>query len=136
MARPAPAVRRALHSDPRVLDEPGRGLVRNRRAPSHPPRRVHLSQRPQHQDPRLHRRLERPLPPLRLDQDRRPNPQERQPSNNVKSAALDASLGVISACSTYRATVDAGAPPAVSTYEGPQESADQRNEPPMISRPP
>src|SRR3954447_5953656 len=88
MARPAPAVRRALHSDPRLLDEPGRGLVRNRRAPGHPPRRVHLSQGPQHQDPRLHRRLERPLPRLRLDQDRRPNPQQGQPSNNFKSAAL------------------------------------------------
>ena len=34
----APAIRRALHPDPRLLDEPGRGLVRHRRAASHPPR--------------------------------------------------------------------------------------------------
>ncbi len=45
-------------------------------------------QRPQRQDPRLHRRLERPLPPLRLDQDRRPDPQEGQPSDHFKRGAL------------------------------------------------
>jgi hypothetical protein len=32
-------------------------------------------------DPRLHQRLEQPRPPLRLDQDRRRNPQESQPPN-------------------------------------------------------
>jgi transposase len=41
-----------------------------------------------HQDPRLHRRLERPLPPLRLDQDRRPDPQESQPSDHFKHGPL------------------------------------------------
>jgi hypothetical protein len=41
---------------------------------SHPPRSVHIRQRPQHQDPRLHRRLERTLPPIRVDQNRRPDP--------------------------------------------------------------
>ena len=64
----------------RVLAEPGRGLVRHHRTPGHPPRHLRLRQGPQRQDPRLHRRLERPLPPLRLDQDRRPDPQEGQPS--------------------------------------------------------
>ena len=43
--------------------------------------------RPQRQDPRLHRRLERPLPPLRLDQDRRPDPQESQPSDRLQTRA-------------------------------------------------
>ena len=66
-----------LHPDPRLLDEPGRGLVLHHRTPSHPPRHLRLRPRPQRQDPRLHRRLERPLPPLRLDQDRRPDPRRK-----------------------------------------------------------
>ena len=86
-----PPVRRALHPDPRLLDEPRRGLVRHRRTPGHPPRGVQVRQGPQRQDPRLHRRMERPLPPLRLDQDRRPDPRKGQPLNNFKSAALDQS---------------------------------------------
>ena len=48
----------------RVLDEPRRGLVRHHRTPSHPPRHLQLGQRPQRQDPRLHRRLERPRHPF------------------------------------------------------------------------
>ena len=38
--------------------------------------------------PGLHRRLERPLTPIRVDQDRRTGPRESQPSNNFKSAPL------------------------------------------------
>lgn len=41
----------------RVLAEPGRGLVLDR-APSNPPRHVHLRERPHRQDPRVHHRLE------------------------------------------------------------------------------
>ena len=44
--------------------------------------------RPQRQDPRLHRRLERPLPPVRLDQDRRPDPRQSQPEEDFRRAAL------------------------------------------------
>lgn len=84
-----PAVRRALHPHPRVVDEPGRGVVRDRRAPSHPPRRVQVRQGPQRQDPGLHRRLARPRPPICVDQDRRTNLGEGQPSNYFKPAALD-----------------------------------------------
>ena len=68
-----------------VVAEPGRGLVRHHRTPSHPPRHLRLRPRPQRQDPRLHRRLERPLPPLRLDQDRRRDPQESQPSTDFRN---------------------------------------------------
>ena len=39
---------------------------------------------PQHQDPRLQRWVERPLPPVRLDQDRRTDPQEGQTSDHFK----------------------------------------------------
>jgi hypothetical protein len=39
-----------------------------------------------HQD--LHRRLERPRPSIRLDQNRRPNPQESKPSTNFKHGPL------------------------------------------------
>src|SRR5665647_3309691 len=37
---------------------------------AHPPWQLRLRQRPQRQDPCLHQRLERPPPPIRLDQDR------------------------------------------------------------------
>ena len=66
-----PADPRPLHPDLRIVAEPGRGLVRHHRTPSHPPRHLHLRPRPDDQDPDLHRRLERPLPTLHLDQDRR-----------------------------------------------------------------
>ena len=44
-------------------------------------------------NPRIHRWLERPKPPLRLDQDRRPDPRESQPLNNFESTPLDEILG-------------------------------------------
>jgi len=83
-----PLHQRALHPDVGVVVEPGRGVVRDHRTPSHPPRHLRLRQRPQRQDPRLRQRLERPLPPLHLDQHHRPNPQESQPSNNFKHGPL------------------------------------------------
>jgi hypothetical protein len=46
------------------------------------PRHLRLGQRPQRQDPRLHRRLERPLPPLHMDQDRQPDSRQSQASND------------------------------------------------------
>ena len=52
--------------------------------------------RPQRQDPRLHQRLERPLPPLRLDQDRRPDPHQSQPSEDLKRGALADRLVAVS----------------------------------------
>ena len=61
------------------LAEPGRGLVRHHRTPSHPPRQLHLRPRPDDQDPRLHHRLERPQAPVHLDQARRPDPRQDQP---------------------------------------------------------
>jgi hypothetical protein len=66
-----PAHAGAPHADLSVLDEPGRGLVRHHRTSGNPPRHLGQRPRPDHQDPRLHRRLERPLPPIRLDQDRK-----------------------------------------------------------------
>ena len=57
----------ALHPDLGVVAQPGRGLVRDHRAPGHPPRQLCQRRRPQPPHPHLHRRLERPLPPLRLD---------------------------------------------------------------------
>ena len=69
---------RPLHPDLRILAEPGRGLVLHHRTPGHPPRQLPLRPRPDDQDPRLHQRLERPLPSLHLDQARRPNPRQNQ----------------------------------------------------------
>ena len=53
-----------------------------------PPRHFRLRQRPQRQNPRLPRRLERPLSPLRVDQNRRRNPQKGQPSEHFKHGPL------------------------------------------------
>jgi hypothetical protein len=47
-----------------------RNFLRHHHPPGHPPRQLHQRQRPHHHDPPLHRRLERPLPPLHLDQNR------------------------------------------------------------------
>ena len=70
---------RPLHLDLGLLAEPGRGLVRHHRTPSHPPRQLPLRPRAQRQDPRLHRRLERPQTPLRVDQ-RPPKRSSRRPT--------------------------------------------------------
>lgn len=43
-------------------------------------------------DPSLHRRLERPRPPLRLDQNRRKDPQKGRPPNNLRSTPLGSSV--------------------------------------------
>ncbi len=83
-----PAHPRPLLPDLRVLAQPRRGLVRHHRAPGDPPRHVQIGQGPQRQDPRLRRRLERPLPPLRLDKDGRRGPQEGQPSDHFKHEPL------------------------------------------------
>ena len=53
-----------------LLAEPGRSVVRHHRTPSPATRSVSKCPRAQRQDPRLHQRLERPLPPIRLDHDR------------------------------------------------------------------
>jgi hypothetical protein len=45
-------------------------------------------QPPDHRHQDLHRRLERPRPSIRLDQNRRPNPQESKPSTNFKHGPL------------------------------------------------
>jgi transposase len=61
-----------------------------RRTPGHPPRQLPQRPRPHYQDPGLHRRLERPPPPLHLDQDRRPDPCQSPPSKDFKHGPLDA----------------------------------------------
>ena len=45
----------------------------------HPPRQLHLGRRPHRRHRDLHRRVERPLPPLHLDQDRRRDTPEMPP---------------------------------------------------------
>ena len=39
---------------PRLVDEPGRGLVLDHRTPSDPPRNLRLGERPERQDPHVH----------------------------------------------------------------------------------
>ena len=53
-----------------------RGVVRGHRTTSHPTRHLHLSERPQHQDPGLHHRLEQAQPTIRLDQNRGRGPRQ------------------------------------------------------------
>jgi hypothetical protein len=45
-------------------------FLRDHHPSGHPPQHVHLGARPDRRDQDLHLRLERPLPTVRLDQDR------------------------------------------------------------------
>lgn len=51
---------------------------------------AHKRRRTDRSDPKVHRRLERPRPPIRMDQDRRRNPQQSKPSTYFKHATLGA----------------------------------------------
>ncbi len=82
-----------IHPHPRLLDEHGRDLVLHRRTPSHPPRQLPIGPRTHPRHPGLHRRLERPSRPLHLDQNRRANPGQGQPSNHFKHGALASGCG-------------------------------------------
>ena len=71
------------------LAQPGRCLLLDHHPAGHPPRHLHLRARPDRRHPPLHRRLERPLPALHLDQDRRRHPPARhRRSKNLNHAAL------------------------------------------------
>ena len=76
LAGQAPASADAFHPDLRIVAEPGRSVLRNHYPPSDPARHVHLGQGPHRRHRNLHRRLERPLPTVRVDQDRRRNPHQ------------------------------------------------------------
>jgi hypothetical protein len=52
---------------------------------SHPPGHVRVGPGAHDQDPYLHQQLGRPQPTLRVDQDRRPNPPESEPSRKIFS---------------------------------------------------
>ncbi len=58
-------------------------------ATAHPPRHFHQRHRPHRRDPRLHRRLQPALRTVPLDQDRRPDPHQSQPSKELRHATLD-----------------------------------------------
>jgi hypothetical protein len=76
-------------SDLGVLNEPGRDLLRHHHTPSPPPRQLHQRQGTLNRHRVLHRRLDRSLRALRLDQDRRRNPrQSPAPSREFKHATL------------------------------------------------
>src|SRR5215471_12801574 len=71
LAGQAPPDHLALHADVGVVAEHGGGLLLDHHPAGHPPWQLHLSQGTHRRHRDLHRRLERPLPPLHLDQDRR-----------------------------------------------------------------
>jgi transposase len=66
-----PRITPALHTDVRIVAEHGGDLLFDHHPPGHPPRQLHLGQGPHRRDRELHRRVERALPPVYLDQDRR-----------------------------------------------------------------
>ena len=83
-----PADHAALHPDVGLVAEPRRGVLRDHHPSSDPPRILRQRQRAHRRDPRVHRRLQRPLPTLRLDQDRRRHPAPRHPSTNFRRGTL------------------------------------------------
>jgi len=78
VARETPAHHDAFHPDQRLLDEHGRNLLRDHHPPSHPTRHLHQHRRPGQRDPDLHRRLQRTLRTIPLDQNRRRHPQQSE----------------------------------------------------------
>ena len=68
---PQPPDHPALHPDVGVVAEHGRDLLRDHHPPGHPPRHLQLRPRPDRGDQRIHQRLERTLPTVHLDQERR-----------------------------------------------------------------
>ena len=70
------------------LDEPRRDLLRHHHPPGDPPRHLHLGAGTDRRDPTLHRRLQRPVPTLRRDQDRRPDPRQRQTETHFINGTL------------------------------------------------
>ena len=70
-----------LHFTPtsRIVAEPGGDLLRDHHPPSHPPRHLRLGPRADRGDHRVHRRLERTLPTIHLDQGRRHDHRQSTP---------------------------------------------------------
>ena len=74
-----PRITNALHPHLGVLAEHGGNLLRDHHPAGDTTRHVHLRQRPQSSDRRVHRRLERTLPPVHLDQNTRRDPRQSPP---------------------------------------------------------
>ncbi len=70
-----------LHFTPTsgLLAQPRRGVLRHHHPPGDPPRILRQRQRTRRRDQHLHRGLERPLPPVHLDQDSRRDPAPHHP---------------------------------------------------------
>src|ERR1035441_8495552 len=79
LAGEEPADHLALHADVRIVAEPGGDLLRHHHPAGHPPRLLRLGPGADRRDPPVHRRLERPLPALYLDQARRRDPRQSHP---------------------------------------------------------
>jgi transposase len=95
----------ALHPDLWVLAQPGRGVLRDHRAPSPAPRR--LRQRPGAN--RCHRPvlrwLESTLPAVSLDQRRRPDPHQAHAATHRQQPPLEARIEAMgSTCSSSRSS--------------------------------
>ena len=71
-----PAGHHALHPDLRIVAEHGRDLLRDHHPTGRPPRHLHLGEGPHRRHRHLHRRLERTLRTIHLDQARRRHHQE------------------------------------------------------------
>jgi hypothetical protein len=71
----------SMHFTPALgfVAEPGRSLLRDHHPPGHPSRHLHQRQGSHRRHRDVHRRLERTLRTLRLDQDRRRNPHQITP---------------------------------------------------------
>src|SRR6201998_3944706 len=81
--------------------EHGPNLLRDHPPSSDPPRHLHQRQGPDQRDRNLHRRMERALPTIHLDQNRRPaHPARHERSTNFNTATLGRPTGRLIAASS------------------------------------
>src|SRR5512146_2284087 len=78
LAGPEPPRPVALHPHLRFLAEPRGDLLRDHHPASHPPRHLRFGEGPHRRHPPVHRRLERPLRTVRLDQAPGGDPRARE----------------------------------------------------------
>jgi transposase len=77
-----------LHTDPRLVNEPSRNLLRDRPTPGHQTRRLQIGPTAHRGAPGLRRPLQQRPPAIQMGQNHRTNPPKNQTTNHLPNATL------------------------------------------------